>query len=147
MPPPDTLSLSAPPASASFHPHSTPVRQNASPKIAGNAHETPAARKLQKAAAEFESILLANLWKSMKGSFAASDDESADPAHDTLEDMGIQAMSSAVGKNGGLGLGKLILKHLEPLLAPANSTNALQPGKASALSADTFLETHESITA
>ena len=69
--------------------------------------------KLKKAGAEFESIMLSTFWKSMKGSFADEDDDSTDPAHDTLEDMGIQAMSTAVGKAGGLGLGKLILKHLD----------------------------------
>jgi Rod binding domain-containing protein len=70
--------------------------------------------KLKKAGAEFESIMLSTFWKSMKSSFADEEDDSTDPAHDTLEDMGIQAMSTAVGKAGGLGLGKLILKHLDP---------------------------------
>jgi Rod binding domain-containing protein len=70
--------------------------------------------KLKKAGAEFESIMLSTFWKSMKGSFADEDEDSTDPAHDTLEDMGVQAMSTAVGKAGGLGLGKLILKHLDP---------------------------------
>ncbi|HET7108447.1 MAG TPA: hypothetical protein VFI38_16660 [Candidatus Acidoferrum sp.] len=70
--------------------------------------------KLKKAGAEFESIMLSTFWKSMKSSFADEDEDSTDPAHDTLEDMGIQAMSTAVGKAGGLGLGKLILKHLDP---------------------------------
>jgi Rod binding domain-containing protein len=133
MPPPspDSLSLStaAPPAASLSH--SGSVRGVPST-------DTPAARKLQKAAVEFESMLLSNLWKSMKGSFAPSDDESADPAHEVLDDMGIQAMSSAVGKSGGLGLAKLILKHLEPMLATHASGPEL--GKASALPADTFLE-------
>ena len=76
--------------------------------------------KLKKAGAEFESIMLSTFWKSMKGSFGDEDEDSTDPAHDTLEDMGIQAMSTAVGKAGGLGLGKLILKHLDPGMgAPA----------------------------
>ena len=70
-------------------------------------------QKLKKAAGEFESLLLSNLWKSMKQSFATDDDDSSDPAHDTLDDFGVQAMSDAVGKNGGLGIGRLILKHLE----------------------------------
>ena len=73
-------------------------------------------QKLQKAAAEFESILLSSFWKSMKESFANPEDDSSDPAHGTLEDWGIRAMSDAVGKAGGLGIGKLILKHLEPQL-------------------------------
>jgi Rod binding domain-containing protein len=77
---------------------------------------TVADHKLRKAAGEFESMLLANLWKSMKTTFTQPDDGSGDPAHDSLEDWGIQAMSDAVGKNGGLGIAKLILKHLEPTI-------------------------------
>lgn len=68
--------------------------------------------KLRQAAAEFESILLSTFWKSMKGSFAADGEDASDPAHESLEDWGIQAMSTAVGKAGGLGIGKLILKYL-----------------------------------
>jgi Rod binding domain-containing protein len=70
-------------------------------------------QKLKNAAGEFESILLASLWKSMKQSFGSQETE-ADPAHGTLDDWGIEIMSSAVGKAGGLGLGKLILEHLAP---------------------------------
>jgi Rod binding domain-containing protein len=74
-------------------------------------------QKLLKAAGEFESMLLSSFWKSMKSTFADPDENSLDPAHDTLEDMSIQAMSDAVGKAGGLGIGKLIIKHLEAQLA------------------------------
>ena len=81
---------------------------------------SPAQKKLRAAAGEFESLLLSNLWKSMKSTFASPDEESSDPGHDTFEEMGIQAMSSAMGKAGGLGLGKLILMHLEPELEHSN---------------------------
>jgi Rod binding domain-containing protein len=97
---------------------------------------SPADRKLRKAAGEFESLLLSNLWKSMKSTFA-DDEDSTDPAHDTLENWGIDAMSSAVGKAGGLGLGKLILKHLEPLLAHSQNVLNKDSSKASPFSADT----------
>jgi Rod binding domain-containing protein len=107
----------------------------------GAAAESPAGKKLRQAAAEFEGMLLSNLWKSMKSTFAESDEDTDDPAHETLSDMGIQAMTGAVGEAGGLGLGKLIIKHLEPLLTHAHSGNATtSSGKASALPADTFLE-------
>lgn len=87
---------------------------------------TPAEEaKLRKAAADFESILLSTFWKSMKDSFGDDGDDSTDPAHDTLEDMGMQAMSSAVGKAGGLGLGKLILKHIAPEVG--NAPGPLSP--------------------
>jgi len=59
---------------------------------------SPATHKLHQAAAEFESILLASLWKSIKGSFASPDEESSDPAHETLDDLGVQSMCAAVGR-------------------------------------------------
>lgn len=78
--------------------------------------DSPEEKKLRKAAGDFESILLASMWKAMKESFNTSDSQESDPAHGTLEDWGIEVMSGAVGKAGGLGIGKLILKHLEPTL-------------------------------
>ena len=98
---------------------------------------TPAHNKLRKAAGEFESLLLSSLWKSMKSTFAAPDDDSTDPAHDTLENWGIDAMAGAVGKAGGLGLGKLILKHLEPLLTQPTEGKDANSDKVSASLADT----------
>jgi Rod binding domain-containing protein len=92
--------------------------------------------KLKKAGAEFESIMLSTFWKSMKGSFADEDEDSTDPAHETLEDMGIQAMSTAVGKAGGLGLGKLILKHLDPGMGAQPVGQGQQMGKPLRGSAD-----------
>jgi Rod binding domain-containing protein len=75
---------------------------------------SPDEQKLKKAAGEFESILLASMWKSMKQSFGASETDDTDPAHGTLDDWGIEVMSGAVGKAGGLGIGRLILEHLDP---------------------------------
>jgi Rod binding domain-containing protein len=99
---------------------------------------SPADPKLRKAVGEFESLLLSNLWKSMNSTFAADDDDdSTDPAHDTLQNWGIDAMSGAVGKAGGLGLGKLILKHLELLIARSQSTRTPDSSKVSSPSADT----------
>ena len=83
-------------------------------------------QKLKKAAGDFESILLASMWKGMKNSFGSSDSDSTDPAHGTLEDWGIEIMSGAVGKAGGLGIGKLILNHLEPTLQ-AHGDQSIDP--------------------
>src|SRR5262249_37402926 len=91
--------------------------------------DTPRLRRLKQAAGEFEGILLSNLWKSMKSAFASPDDDSDDPAHETLDDMGVQAMSNAVGKAGGLGLGKLIVNQLAPLIARSqNGTDGERKG-------------------
>ncbi len=93
---------------------STPILRHAH---AAKAQETPDERKLRQAAGQFESMLLSSLWKSMKGSFASDDSDYSDPAHETLDDFGLQAMCGAVGKAGGLGIANLIVKHLEPKLA------------------------------
>ena len=79
-----------------------------------NGPETPAQRKLRQAAGQFESMLLSDLWKSMKSSFDDDDGSSDDAGHSTMDEMGIEAMCSAVGKAGGLGIGKMILRYLEP---------------------------------
>lgn len=106
----------------SIHSNALPVVTTAADSHAGASNVsqkmTPAQiSKLRKAAADFESILLSSFWKSMKDSFGDDGDDSLDAGHDTLDDMGMQAMSSAVGKAGGLGLGKLILKHIAPDVA------------------------------
>ena len=98
--------------------------------------DSPEERKLRKAAGDFESILLASMWKSMKQSFGDSDTDSSDPAHGTLEDWGIEIMSSAVGKAGGLGIGKLILQHLEPIANGQNQPNSTDSTKVLGVSAD-----------
>ncbi|HXX44775.1 MAG TPA: hypothetical protein VEJ38_08600 [Candidatus Acidoferrales bacterium] len=104
-------------------------------------NESPDDRKLRKAAGDFESILLASMWKSMKQTFGTTDSEfGSDPAHGTLEDWGIEVMSSAVGRAGGLGIGKLILKHLENHVVEGNRANPAQFPKVQANSADVSME-------
>jgi len=87
-------------------------------------NNSPAAIKLRKAAAEFESTLISSLWKSMKSTFADADqDDATDPSHDVLDDWGIRAMSTAIANAGGLGIGRLILKDLEPKMAASPNGN------------------------
>lgn len=112
--------------------------QNGKTEKSSAISNSPAEKKLRAAAGEFEGMLLSSLWKSMKSTFASPDeDDTNDPAHDTLDDMGMQAMSNAVGKAGGLGLGKLILKHLEPVLAKQEAAARVDFGKGSGAVADT----------
>ncbi len=80
----------------------------------GAATDTPRQHKLRQAAQQFESMLMSSLWKSMKSSFDEGDDDSSDPAMGTMQDWGMEAMASAVGRAGGLGIAKLIMKDLQP---------------------------------
>jgi Rod binding domain-containing protein len=101
------------------------------PGLPSGSVDSPEAGKLRKAAGDFESILLASMWKSMKQSFGTSESDDADPAHGTLDDWGIEIMSSAVGKAGGLGIGKMILKHLQPQIEADATDNFGQSAKVS----------------
>lgn len=82
--------------------------------------DTPRQHKLRQAAQQFESMLMSSLWKSMKSSFD-DDDSDSDPALGTLQDWSMEAMSNAVGKAGGLGIARLIMKDLEPRISPSQS--------------------------
>ena len=96
--------------------------------------DPPRVQKLKRAATEFEAMLLAKWWSAMKESGLGEQDDSTDPGHDTLDAMGIQAMSSAVASRGGLGIGAMLVRSLlsnagegaaekteAPILRPSNS--------------------------
>ena len=93
------------------------------PVQAGQTPLSPQAQQLQKAAAEFEAQLLSSLWKSMKNSFAA-DEDSSDPASQSLQDWGIDAMSGAVSRAG-----KLIIKDLTEKMEYSQNGNISHPVK------------------
>jgi Rod binding domain-containing protein len=106
--------------SAAVGTHASATPGSSQTAAATSADNSPDERKLHKAAGDFESILLATLWKGMKEGLG-DDQSSSDPAHGTLEDWGIEIMASAVGRAGGLGIGKLILEHLDPKVHPNSS--------------------------
>ncbi len=85
--------------------------------------------KLRKAAAEFEATLLSSWWTSMKQGGLSSGEEDTDPGKDTLDQLGMQAMSAAVANGrGGLGIGDMLVRSLlsnHPEIAGA----AAQAGK------------------
>ena len=102
------------PASPAMAPNTLVPAQSSSAPAASN---SPSAAKLRKAAGEFEAILLESLWKSMKETFKAPDDDNSDPTLESFDDWGIQGMANAVGSSGGLGIKNMIIKYLEPRLA------------------------------
>lgn len=86
-----------------LHPSSIPAN-------AGSVQLTPAEmQKLRQAGADFESMLLSKWWSSMKEG-GLSGEEQTDPGHDTLDQLGMQALSTAVASGGGIGLGALLVR-------------------------------------
>jgi Rod binding domain-containing protein len=120
------------PANPAIPAAASPAAAQNTPAAAAPARDSVEEQKLKKAAGDFESILLASMWKGMKQSFG-TDEADADPAHGTLDDWGIEIMSGAVGRAGGLGIGKLILEHLQPALGHPPAGTAVDgeaaPGK------------------
>src|SRR5215467_8869426 len=83
-----------------------------SERILQSTPKTSEVLKLKKAGSEFESMLLAKWWSAMKDSGLGSEENSSDPGHDTLDEMGIQAMSTAVASRGGLGIGAMLVRSM-----------------------------------
>lgn len=89
------------------------ARTNQMTGKAASAQETdPAERKLRKAASEFEALLLSKWWSAMKQSGIPETDDETDPGHDTLDELGMQAMSAAVTSGRGIGLGSMLVHYM-----------------------------------
>jgi Rod binding domain-containing protein len=73
--------------------------------------------KIEKAAREFESILLGEWLQQAEKSFAtvpgSDPDKDADAGHDQFQSIGCEYLATALTKNGGIGLAAMISKHLE----------------------------------
>jgi Rod binding domain-containing protein len=82
----------------------------------GTAAETPAHRKLRKAAQEFESILISDLWKDFGTSFGTFAGEAQPVGSDTLNSLAIETISTAMAQRGGLGIAQMLVQKLAPCL-------------------------------
>jgi len=81
---------------------------------AKGAPETPAHRKLQKAAQEFEGMLLAELWKESGSDISAPFGDSTSGESETMNSLAIETMSAALAQRGGLGIARMLVHQLEP---------------------------------
>jgi Rod binding domain-containing protein len=70
-------------------------------------------KKAMHAAHDFEAVLLNNLLGSLEHSFAAlAGDKKKDPAADSYQSMGIQALASSLARGGGIGIASMIVPSL-----------------------------------
>jgi len=98
--------------------HRTPAGHTAS------SPETPAHRKLRKAAQDFEAILISQLLGDFKTGFSSLTGDAPLAGSDTLNSLALQAMSSALASRGGLGIGQMLVRQLEPSLNRGNPNPA-----------------------
>jgi Rod binding domain-containing protein len=95
--------------------HSTAIRSLAA-ATAGNQPESPAHKKLRKAAQDFEGILISEMWEKFSESFTGLGGETPLAGSDTMNSLAVQTLSAAIAKSGGLGIGKMLVNALEPAL-------------------------------
>lgn len=101
--------------------------------------------KIEKAARDFESILLGEWLQQAEKSFGtvpgSDPDKDAYPGHDQFQSIGCEYLAGALSKAGGIGLAKMITKHLQavagtqPKADPAGDqgNHSNLPGAASTL--------------
>ena len=84
--------------------------------LKGQTQNTDAA-KIDKAARDFESILLGEWLEKAEKSFAtvpgSGPSENTDPGHDQFQSIGCQFLSGALAKAGGIGIASMISKRLK----------------------------------
>jgi Rod binding domain-containing protein len=87
--------------------------------------------KIDKAAKEFESILLGQWLEKAEKSFATvpgqDPDQDNDPGHDQFESIGCQFLAEALSKAGGIGIASMISKHLQAAEASRSAGENSQP--------------------
>lgn len=75
------------------------------------------AGKIDKAARDFESILLGEWLEKAEKSFAtvpgADQSQNTDPGHDQFQSIGCEFLSGALAKAGGIGIASMISKRLK----------------------------------
>lgn len=74
----------------------------------------PQLKKLEKAVQGIEAMFMKDLLGVMRKSLPK--DENAMPGRDIYYDMLDQAISESMAKNGALGIGKMMLKNMEPTI-------------------------------
>jgi len=89
-------------------------RPAASPR--GGEADTGAHKNLCKAAQEFEGILISQLLGEFKMGSSGVGEDSPLAGSDTLNSLAVQTLSDAMARNGGLGIGRMLMHQLEPSL-------------------------------
>ena len=69
--------------------------------------------KNEKAARDFEALLLTPVLDALQKTFAGDEDAKTPGASDYRQ-MGSQALAQAIAARGGIGIAQLILRHLQP---------------------------------
>ena len=74
-----------------------------------------AVAKNEKAARDFEALLLTPVLDSLQKTFTGTSEETKTPGADDYRLMGSQALAQAIAARGGIGIAQMVLRHLQLL--------------------------------
>ena len=84
------------------------------PLTATNPTAAKAVLKNEKAARDFEAMLLTPVFDALQKTFAGDSEDSKTPGASDYRQMGSQALGQAIAARGGIGIAQLVLRHLQP---------------------------------
>ena len=88
-------------------------------------------QKIDKAAKDFESILLGEWLEKAEKSFASvpgtDPDQSKDSGYDQYQSISCQFLAEGLSRGGGIGIASMISRHLKAIEAQKNGETAKQP--------------------
>jgi Rod binding domain-containing protein len=70
--------------------------------------------KNEKAARDFEALLLTPVLDSLQKTFAGDSEDAKTTGASDYRQMGSQALAQAIADRGGIGIARLVLRHLQP---------------------------------
>jgi len=84
------------------------------PAPAANPPAAKALGKNEKAALDFEAMLLTPVLDSLQKTFAGDSEDSKTPGASDYRHLATQALAQSIAARGGIGIAQLILRHLQP---------------------------------
>jgi Rod binding domain-containing protein len=90
------------------------LKNNSAKNNSANNDPATNAAKNQKAARDFEAMLLTPVLDALQKTFAGDSEDSKTPGASDYRALATQALAQAIAARGGIGIGDLILRHLSP---------------------------------
>ncbi|HKM46323.1 MAG TPA: hypothetical protein VJX69_01980 [Terriglobales bacterium] len=84
------------------------------PPTPANPPAAKAIGKNEKAARDFEAMLLTPVLDSLQKTFAGDSEDAKTPGASDYRLMATQALAQSIAARGGIGIAQLVLRHLQP---------------------------------
>ncbi|MGA7294517.1 MAG: hypothetical protein WBW53_09240 [Terriglobales bacterium] len=90
------------------------IASNTVPLTAGNPPDAKTVAKNEKAARDFEAMLLTPVLDALQKTFGGDPEDDKIPGASDYRLMGTQALAQSIAERGGIGIARLVLSHLQP---------------------------------